>query len=172
MQGRRKSMRRGRHATCLVRQQGRRTCSLLRADLREAWVERLYMAPPMQRPAEPVRSHVIIRDQANGLAAGSVTIASVHAARDALRSGWRPSASRAAGRASSDDAGPRTPALLLRQERGHQARTDSGSLRTKRSSAYRGSDEMTAAPWSSSSRVIEIAASVGTAVPRHKLDSA
>src|SRR6516164_5572530 len=109
---------------------------------------------------------------ANGLAAGSVTIASVHAARDALRSGWRPSASRAAGRASSDDAGPRTPALLLRQERGHQARTDSGSLRTKRSSAYRGSDEMTAAPWSSSSRVIEIAASVGTAVPRHKLDSA
>ena len=37
---------------------------------------------------------------------------------------------------------------------------------------YRGSDEMTAAPWSSSSRVIEIAASVGTAVPRHKLDSA
>jgi hypothetical protein len=39
---------------------------------------------------------------------------------------WRPSASRAARRASSADAGPLTPALLLRQERGHQARADAG----------------------------------------------
>ena len=38
----------------------------------------------------------------------------------------RPSASRAARRASSDNAGPLTPALLLRQERGHQARADAG----------------------------------------------
>ena len=42
------------------------------------------------------------------------------------RSPWRPSAPRAAGRATSDDAGPLTPALLLRQERGHQAGADGG----------------------------------------------
>jgi hypothetical protein len=42
------------------------------------------------------------------------------------RSSWRPSVSRAAGRASSNDAGPLTLALLLRQERGHQARADGG----------------------------------------------
>ena len=45
---------------------------------------------------------------------------------DSARSEWRPNASRATRRASSDDAGPLTPALLLRQERGHQARADAG----------------------------------------------
>ena len=49
----------------------------------------------------------------------------------------RPSASRAARRASSDDTGPLTPALLLRQERGRQARADAG-FRSGRQPAGRG----------------------------------
>jgi len=42
------------------------------------------------------------------------------------RSQWRLTASRAARRASSADAGPLTPTLLLSQERGHQDRADAG----------------------------------------------
>ena len=68
-----------------------------------------------------------------------MAIAFVVAASGPARAHWRPSASRAARRASSADAGPLTPALLLRQERGHQARADAG-LPSGRSSTATSSD--------------------------------
>jgi hypothetical protein len=85
-------------------------------------------SPPFA--AEAVTRRALLRQLTSGSSGrrGAISLATPFVFNDHRggRAVRRRSASRAARRASSDNAGPLTPSLLLSQERGHQARADAG----------------------------------------------